>query len=774
MPDINTTFGFVFSAEDQSTPAVERAQAAVDSAADGLENSLTSFTESTESIVGMLGPAVDEVVDHVESGVDRLTNSLSSLDEEVVPALGPEGFDPDDSGLLNVLQEAEDILDALRESEADEMAEAFSDLARGFEDFADNLLDDAVLNGLESFQDAIDAIPDDIAEVNENLETLGDTGPSIAHQLGASFGQVQNVLQSVTQLGGSMMSGGGAGGRIGGAILKSFGNMFGGGGILGYILGPVGPILQLLMPLVNLLADVLMPIFQDFLAIIQNAFAPLQFVLDTLLQSLIPDIQRLLGPIVAMLTHIAVELGTKLQEAFSGLAGMAGPIIQGIVDMMPALGKVVEGIVNFAVAAMPTFIQLLGEIVPVLAEVANIMADAFLARMNAFADVIKEIGPDLAILVGDLLKASLPLLKALTELSTMLLTEVFIPLALPFLKMVIAGLQVIIPLLAKVVEFFAAPLQDAADAVANLHENWEKFLVAFPEVEAFLVGTKELFLDFIDFIAEGLVFLYDSFMHFWSGSGIKDDVIDVMLDYIPDKLGRLWTWVRDTIQDGLDFVASLPQRIFTTLLSIGKWVVNKWMEAHRWLVGLGVEILDAMGLEGAADTVKGVFQSMLTSLRAPLERIREFVNYMVIGSVNEVLSAQLPVIGYSLGDVTSALYGYSSLPELAEGGIATGEEGQVAEIGEAGTAEAVVPLDDRGVQRFLEPAIGELSMEGMEEQTDLLSDLVELGKAALRLMEGEANARERREAEQGGLFAHDVDSDLDGTVGLAGLLPAGG
>ncbi len=89
MPDISTTFGFIFSVDDQATPGVERAQAAVDAAADALENSMVGFLSSSEGIIvglgGLVGDAAEEFHE-LSDEVDQLTNSLVGLSDDAFDA----------------------------------------------------------------------------------------------------------------------------------------------------------------------------------------------------------------------------------------------------------------------------------------------------------------------------------------------------------------------------------------------------------------------------------------------------------------------------------------------------------------------------------------------------------------------------------------------------------------------------------------------------------------------------------------------------------------
>ena len=96
MPDITTNFGFVFSADDQTTHVVERAQAAADAASGDLEDTLFTFAQSAESITGevsdLFGELEESAVDLSDSGLVRIDDLVKA--EEFAERMGSTQTQP--------------------------------------------------------------------------------------------------------------------------------------------------------------------------------------------------------------------------------------------------------------------------------------------------------------------------------------------------------------------------------------------------------------------------------------------------------------------------------------------------------------------------------------------------------------------------------------------------------------------------------------------------------------------------------------------------------
>lgn len=157
----------------------------------------------------------------------------------------------------------------------------------------------------------------------------------------------------------------------------------------------------------------------------------------------------------------------------------------------------------------------------------------------------------------------------------------------------------------------------------------------------------------------------------------------------PDALVGAWDWIKQTTTDVLGwlgkkvavavaFYASLPEKIVGSFLDAWDSLKQTTADVLGWLQGKLVGLLEFMGLDSVADNVSGIFDGLLTAVKAPIATMRALINQNIVSPLNKVLE-MWPIRKLGLGPV----------PMLAQGGIVT--EPTVAVIGEAGP-EAVLPL----------------------------------------------------------------------------------
>ena len=104
-------------------------------------------------------------------------------------------------------------------------------------------------------------------------------------------------------------------------------------------------------------------------------------------------------------------------------------------------------------------------------------------------------------------------------------------------------------------------------------------------------------------------------------------------------------------------------------------------------------VLDALGLEGASESVKGIFAVILGAVSAPLEVIKGFINSNIIPFLNDVIAWDPPGPGGTIGK----MFGLEKLTPLAEGGLVMSPT--VALVGERGP-ELVIPLKDSSLSNI--------------------------------------------------------------------------
>jgi len=382
-----------------------------------------------------------------------------------------------------------------------------------------------------------------------------------------------------------------------------------------------------------------------------------------------------------------------------------------------------------------------------------------------WGEIAAELGPELVKVIVQLLKAVMPLIPPLLKLYTTLYTELFGPLLMTALKGVVMLLQnVIIPIISKLVELFVPALKSMAEWISIFADA---FAIAFEEVQKWLedfiyavfVGNSPSLMDVFTIIPkaiEGFVTVFERLGEMFENiasiviDGFVHPVIEGfktistrVLDWTETMFNLLWN-ARDDI---IDFVLNID-KVFLKFLNktlpriwtgFWGWVTKTFTAAKQWFLDMVDRIMEALGLTGAGEKVRGIFNAVLTAMRAPVQALVRWINYMVIGSINEILKAEIPVIGGSLGTITQGLFGYSSLPELqlAEGGVVQQRPGgTLARIGEGGDDEVVLPLRADTIERVLVPLLPAMKFPALDRLVEIAASIDKRMAGTLRVDSG--------------------------------------
>lgn len=158
----------------------------------------------------------------------------------------------------------------------------------------------------------------------------------------------------------------------------------------------------------------------------------------------------------------------------------------------------------------------------------------------------------------------------------------------------------------------------------------------------------------------------------------------------------------------------------------------------EWANAALVGFLEMLGLQNAEQVISGVWQQIYALVTAPIETMKKLINENIIGSLNSIITYELPLIG-SLQSVT----GVGTIPLLAEGAYI--DEPTLAIIGEAGP-EFVLPEDklpEPTIQPIMtvntggdSPGGGTTSVVGVERRLDavvaLLRQQIQMGQRVSR------------------------------------------
>lgn len=119
-------------------------------------------------------------------------------------------------------------------------------------------------------------------------------------------------------------------------------------------LGPIGILLKLFSPLLEMVAKFLEPAFESFAAAIEVALGPLDFVIETLMQQLAPIIADTIKPFVGLIIAFLADTAPGFIKWFAGMAAQAAPLAAELAaKLVPAMKDMVENIQKFFVLYGP-------------------------------------------------------------------------------------------------------------------------------------------------------------------------------------------------------------------------------------------------------------------------------------------------------------------------------------------------------------------------------------------------------------------------------------
>lgn len=230
-----------------------------------------------------------------------------------------------------------------------------------------------------------------------------------------------------------------------GDVLKGVKKM---GGIGGVLLGPLGPLLNLFSPLIEMFTRQFTPAIETFSAIVETAFGPFSETLEIIARNIALQLVPIIRPLGAFLELAAVQIGMLVTDLLKGKPDkMFAVIFKAFKDIGPIITRI------------------LNVLIEVGQEVGGTLLDAFL-----------ELAPLAIKTFGSFLKAVTPLIKPLTKLAVTLLKKVFIPMLLKFVQILDKH---IIPFIDEWAPVAADVIDDIADAVADFYGQFPKYAKDF-------------------------------------------------------------------------------------------------------------------------------------------------------------------------------------------------------------------------------------------------------------------------------------------------------
>lgn len=331
------------------------------------------------------------------------------------------------------------------------------------------------------------------------------------------------------------------------------------GGMFGNVLSLIGPLVEMLAPVLNLLAAA-KDIIREIFGVVGEAIRGLSPVVSQLASALLPVFGEL-GRIVAdVLAQVGPALVGLLGTVGRVLATIGPPIVELFGTVLKVLGPVIaafaEALTPVLLELAPIFARLIEAVIPLVEPLGQLVEAALLAATAFGGDLLVSLA-DLAVTVAEKL---VPPLITLIEWLTPLM-DVLIP---------IAGT------IFGVVKAFAI---------------FRTALMAFQAVSMMIAGTNPLFLALA--AIGGVVFLI-----------IKN------WDTIKEWVGKLWEWLGNAAGKFLE----VGKKILGALWDGLKWV---WDKIWWWNVELPLKILDALwqGLQKLWDLGKAAFSWLWDGIR---------------------------------------------------------------------------------------------------------------------------------------------------------------
>jgi len=498
------------------------------------------------------------------------------------------------------------------------------------------------------------------------------------------------------------------GAKFGAGLMKGLGASFGKGGLTAFLLGPIGPLLTLLQPLIDIFTRTLQPAFEIMGGVLENVFAPIASQLSTIFDNMAPVIERIMFPLVEMIEEVVMLVADPLQDALEGAGGILGPIIDAIGSMVPLVQKVFATLLPIVEKILPIVMDLVETLLPIVMQLVEIFVDLFLTRVEVFADIIQEIMPDLVGLLGELLPILMPLVKAFAEINKAII-KALAPFIKIVLKIAIGLLRAVLPILKPIIE-----------AIVWLADKVTLFF------EALEIGGKKLYETFVKPFESAYDMVIGLFTGIWESF---KSIFSPNPGLIVKTLNKLIDWIDGAVDGVINFFVSI---IPNAIAGFFDWIVRKGQDFLLWIAGIGEAIYNFLGLDSIGEAAEGIVNTILSALQAPIEAMKGLINYWVIDLANDILEWDPPVIPG--GTISNILWGAEyHIPELAAGGVVTDET--TAAIAEAGVPEAVVPLTAEAVRTFVSPVMDRMSLEGVDELVATANRILEVLQNPLRVLD---------------------------------------
>lgn len=313
------------------------------------------------------------------------------------------------------------------------------------------------------------------------------------------------------------------------------------------------------------------------------------------------------------------------------------------------------------------------------------------------------IGPIISI-VGGVIGKVLWLIKVFKQLKIAFIAIKALLMANPFI-LIIAGIIAVIALIWKFRDQIWKVIKGIFDVIKNTLANiWEAIKSFFAPIITFI---SEMVTKIIDLFMLPYKILWNVFLLIVALVAMFLEMIWNLIEPFVMKAIEIFQTIWNAIMTGLEFVKNLFQTAFEWIYqTVIEPLVSFFRGVFDRIWGVISTVIQKIkdGFQGARDfvvnifnkvrdTIRKLFSTVAGIIKAPINGIIDRVNNVIVGNLNKI---KVPDWVPGLGGKG---INFPKIPKLAEGGVV--DSATTAIIGEGADPEAIVPLNERGISKFL-------------------------------------------------------------------------
>jgi len=317
--------------------------------------------------------------------------------------------------------------------------------------------------------------------------------------------------------------------------------------------------------------------------------------------------------------------------------------------------------------------------------------------------IVAAVGPVISV-VGFVIGKIAVLIGVFKKLKIAFIAIKALLMANPFI-LIIAGIIAVIALIWKFRDQIWKVIKGIFDVIKNTLANiWEAIRSFFAPIITFI---SEMVTKIIDLFMLPYKILWNVFLLIVALVAMFLEMIWNIISPFVMKAIEIFQTIWNSIMLGLEFIKNLFLTAFTWIYeTVISPLIGFFTGVFNAIWGVIRTVIDKIkqGFMGARDfivnifnkikeTIGKIFSTLAGIIKAPINGIIGAVNNVIIGNLNKL---KVPDWVPGLGGKGVNL---PRIPKLAEGGVV--DSATTAIIGEGADPEAIVPLNERGISKFL-------------------------------------------------------------------------